>query len=176
MLFRSSLTVGTGTVTAGNIVNSNANGIGNIGSSTVYYNTGFLKATTAQYADLAENYAADAGYTPGTVLVFGGNNEVTISSSNADVRVAGVVSTDPAHLMNSCLEAEFPIAVALTGRVPCRVIGTIAKGDRIVASHIPGVAMAMKHDEYQPGSIIGKALEDYNSDEEGVITVVIGKN
>ena len=82
----SSLTVSTGNISGGNIVNNNANGVGNIGSATVYFNTVFGKATTAQYADLAELYSADAKYAPGTVLVFGGNNEVTISTASADPR------------------------------------------------------------------------------------------
>jgi hypothetical protein len=166
-----SLTVTTGSVTAGNIINGNANGVGNIGSSTVYYNTGFLKATTAQYADLAENYSADAKYSPGTVLVFGGNNEVTIASTDADVRVAGVVSTNPAHLMNSTLDAEHVAAVALTGRVPAKVVGTIRKGDMMVTAgngHAQACAAPVM------GTVIGKALQDFDGDS-GTIEIVVGR-
>ena len=153
----------------------------NLGSASYRFATVYGVAfsgtsTTAKYADLAEKYLADAEYISGTVLDFGGNSEVTISTQSHSVRTAGIVSTDPAFLMNSELEGTFVVSVALTGRVPCRVIGTIAKGDRLVASHIPGVAMAMIDEAYQPGSIIGKALEDYNSDQEGVIIVVVGKN
>ena len=169
------LTVGTGTITGGNIVNSNANGTGNIGSSTVYFNTVFAKATSAQYADLAEKYVADKQYEIGTVLRFGGINEVTESDSYHDTRIAGTVSENPAYLMNSGLDSANTVAVALLGRVPCRVVGTIVKGDRLVSSEIRGVATVLDSESYQPGCIIGKALEAYNSDEPGVIEIVVGR-
>jgi hypothetical protein len=165
------LTVGTGSVTAGNIINSNANGIGNIGSATVYFNTVFGKATTAQYADLAENYSADAEYAPGTVLVFGGNNEVTISSVDADARVAGVISTNPAHLMNSTLNAEHVAAVALTGRVPTNVVGSVRKGDMMVTA---GNGHAQACATPAMGTVIGKALQDFDGDS-GTIEIVVGR-
>jgi hypothetical protein len=132
-------------------------------------------ASQAEYADLAERYLSDAEYTPGTLLEFGGDQEVTRTSISHSVRVAGVVSTNPAYLMNSGLEGTFVTSVALTGRVPCSVVGTIRKGDRLVASDIPGVATAMDTARYQPGSIVGKALEDYNSEDVGIITVVVGR-
>jgi trimeric autotransporter adhesin len=87
-----------------------------------------------------------------------------------------VVSTAPAYEMNTQLEGELVVQVALTGRVPCRVIGTIHKGDLLVASDIPGVAMVLDMNNYQPGCIIGKALQEYDSQTVGVITVVVGKN
>jgi len=127
-------------------------------------------ATVAQYADLAERYTSDIVYEPGTVLVFGGAKEVTSSTEANDRRVAGVVSTNPAHLMNSVLEG---IDVALTGRVPCKVVGIVKKGDLMVTSHVPGVAMA--NNDPKMGTVIGKALEDYNSPEVGVIEVVVGR-
>ena len=127
-------------------------------------------ATVAQYADLAERYTSDAEYEPGTVLVFGGDKEVTQSTQPSDRRVAGVVSTNPAHLMNSVLEG---IDVALTGRVPCKVVGMVKKGDMMVTSHIPGVAMA--NNDPSIGTVIGKALEDYQSTEIGIIEVVVGR-
>jgi hypothetical protein len=165
------LSAGTGTITGGNIVNSNANGIGNIGSSTVYFNTVFGKATTAQYADLAENYSADAEYAPGTVLIFGGDNEVTISVSDANARVAGVVSTNPAHLMNSTLEAEHVAAVALTGRVPTNVVGSVRKGDMMVTA---GNGHAQACATPAMGTVIGKALQDFDGDC-GTIEIVVGR-
>ena len=88
------------------IINGGSTGVGNIGSSSVPFNTIFAKATTAQYADLAEKYTADAEYAPGTVLVFGGTAEVTVNAVDADRRVAGVVSTNPSYTMNGGLEAE----------------------------------------------------------------------
>jgi hypothetical protein len=171
----SSLTVTTGTLTGGNIVNGNANGVGNIGSSTTYFNTVFAKATSAQYADLAEMYQADSEYTPGTVLDFGGSDEVTITTQSHSTQVAGIVSTNPSYLMNSTLTCANAVQVALVGRVPCHVIGTIAKGDRLVSSSVPGIATRLNMEQYQPGCIIGKALEAYDSETIGTIEVAIGR-
>jgi hypothetical protein len=166
----------SGAISAGGgVVNTAGNGVSNIGSSSAYFNTVFAKATSAQYADLAEMYAADAHYIPGTVIEFGGDKEVTTSTASHSTRVAGIVSTNPSYLMNSTLSGDHPVQVALIGRVPCRVVGTIAKGDRIVASHLPGVATVLNADLYIPGCIIGKALEDYNSESEGVIEVAVGR-
>jgi len=128
-------------------------------------------ANTAYYADLAEKYLPDAEYAPGTVVIFGGVNEITQSTMANDRRVAGVISTMPAWGMNEKLEGG--IFVALTGRVPTKVIGTIEKGDLIVSSNTPGVAMA--NNDPKMGTIIGKALEAYNSGEVGEIEVVIGR-
>jgi hypothetical protein len=171
----SALTVGVGNVTCGNIVNSNANGVGNIGSSSLYFNTVFAKATSAQYADLAEMYSADADYPPGTVVEFGGTKEVTISTASHSTQVAGIISTNPSYLMNAALVCASAVEVALVGRVPCRVIGTIFKGDRLVASDLAGVATVLDQDLYEPGCIIGKALEEYNSDQVGTIEVAVGR-
>jgi hypothetical protein len=169
----SSLTVSTGTITGGNIVNANGNGVGNIGSSSLYFNTVFAKATSAQYADLAENYRADAEYEPGTVLEFGGDEEVTISTTDSSKRVAGVVSTNPAYLMNAGLGGKHIAAVALTGRVPVKVAGPVAKGDLMV-SNGNGQARACVDAVPVVGTIIGKSLENFTGGE-GTIEVVIGK-
>ena len=170
-----SLTVTTGTITGGNIVNGNGNGVGNIGSSTTYFNTVFAKATSAQYADLAEMYCADAEYAPGTVVEFGGSEEITITTESHSTRTAGIISTNPSYLMNSTLTCTNALEVALVGRVPCQVTGTIKKGDRLVSSSIPGVATCLDMAQYQPGCIIGKALEDYNSETVGTIEVAVGR-
>ena len=167
-----SLTVTTGNITGGNIVNGNGNGIGNIGSSTVFFNTVFAKATSAQYADLAEKYESDAEYAPGTVLEFGGDKEVTLSVEAGSTRVAGVVSTNPSYIMNAGLTAEHVAMVALQGRVPCRVVGTVRKGDMMVAA---GNGAARVDNSARAGSIIGKALENFDG-AEGTIEVVIGRN
>lgn len=167
---------GTGAiVVAKNIVNGQANGVGNIGSSTTYFNTIFAKATSAQYADLAEMYSADTVYAPGTVVEFGGKQEITISSCTHSTRVAGIISTNPSYLMNSAQEGEYMLPVALTGRVPCKVVGIIHKGDRLVAGSMPGVAITFDGQLYEPGCIIGKALEDYQSAEVGTIEVAVGR-
>lgn len=133
-------------------------------------------ASSAKYADLAEKYLADKHYEPGTVLAFGGVNEVTETRFEADTRIAGVVSTDPAYTMNADLNDINAATVALIGRVPCRVIGQVSKGDMLVSSALPGVAMAWSDETADPrlGAIIGKSLEDKASNELGVIEVVIG--
>jgi hypothetical protein len=168
----SSLTVSTGSVTAGSIINANANGVGNIGSSSTYFNTVFAKATSAQYADLAEKYEADAEYAPGTVLEFGGSKEVTVSVEAGSTRVAGVVSTNPSYIMNAGLSAEHVAMVALQGRVPCRVVGPVAKGDMMVSA---GNGSARVDNSARAGTIIGKSLENFDG-AEGTIEVVIGRN
>jgi len=139
---------------------------------TNQWSTIYGRATTAQYADLAEIYTSDSKYPPGTVVIFGGYSEVTISTSSHDPRIAGVVSTNPAYLMNS---TESGVEVALTGRVPCQVLGPVAKGDRLVASDIPGVAQVLDIIHYQPGCIIGKALEPIENAEISTIEVVVGR-
>ena len=162
-------------VTPAGIWNDQANGVGNIGSSTNYFNTVFAKATSAQYADVAERYLADANYPIGTVLVFGGSHEVTQSQIDHTTAIAGTVSDKPAYVMNTGLEGEYVTTVALLGRVPVRVIGTIKPGDLLVASELPGIATSLVKDRYAPGCVIGKALESYDSQREGVIEVVVGR-
>ena len=125
-------------------------------------------STTAQYADLAEKYATDADIEVGTVVCFGGDAEVTTCMTDADRRVAGVISTDPAYMMNSEAEGQY---VALTGRVPCKVIGPVQKGDMMVSA---GNGMARAEADPKLGSVIGKALEDFDG-VEGVIEVVVGR-
>jgi len=119
---------------------------------------------------LAEKYTTDAAYKPGTVLVFGGDKEVTVTTQTMDRRVAGVVSTNPAYSMNNEIEG---VLIALQGRVPCKVIGTIKKGDMLITSGIEGVATSS--DDPKLGSVIGKALENYDSQSIGVIEVAIGR-
>jgi hypothetical protein len=131
----------------------------------------FAKATSAQYADLAEMYCADAKYPPGTVLSFGGNQEVTISTVPGDRRIAGVVSTNPSYLMNSTLDCDCAVELALTGRVPTQVIGPVRKGDMMVAA---GNGQARAEVNPAIGTVIGKALEDFDGDT-GVIEVVVGR-
>jgi hypothetical protein len=126
----------------------------------------------ATYADLAERYVADAQYEPGTVLVFGGEYEVSISGEDSSHRVAGVVSTEPAYLMNSECQGEYVVDLALIGRVPVKVMGPIRKGDLIVTSENAGYGKA--NNEARAGTIIGKALEHMN-ELDGVVEVLIGR-
>ena len=156
-----------------NIINSNANGVGNIGSATGYFNTVFAKATSAQYADVAEYYLADADYPIGTVLIIGGDQEVTQSNMVGQTSIAGTVSENPGVLMNRGLTGEHVAAVALLGRVPCRVIGPVNKGDLLMSSEISGVACKMEN--YAPGCVIGKALENYPTETEGTIEIMVGR-
>jgi hypothetical protein len=123
----------------------------------------------AVYADIAEKYSADNQYESGTVVMFGGTAEVTIASSPKTTKVAGIVTTNPAQILNDSLENS--VAIALIGRVPCKVVGAIFKGDMLVVSKIPGVLMASATPT--PGSIVAKAMEFYNSDEVGVIEVMV---
>jgi len=166
----SNVSVGTGTITGGNIVNANGNAVGNIGSASNYFNTVFAQATSAQYADLAENYLADAAYAPGTVVVFGGEQEITVTTEAADERVAGVISTNPAYLMNS---GEPGLPVALRGKVPVRVVGPVTKGDSLVTSTTPGAAFSVGRERVYGQAVFAKSLESNNSDGEKVILAVI---
>ena len=125
-------------------------------------------ATSARYADLAENYEADAEYEAGTVVKFGGEKEITATDSESDSAVVGVISTDPAHLMNAdCPGIALPVALA--GRVPCKVNGPVAKGDLLVSAQ---GGMAKADNAAQAGHIIGKAISA-NEDGEGVIEVLV---
>ena len=123
----------------------------------------------ATYADLAEYYEADQLYAPGTVLEFGGEKEVTIAQDGT-TRVAGVVSTDPAYGMNAKCPG-IAVALALQGRVPCKVRGAIRKGDMMVSA---GDGYARPWNNPQMGTVIGKALENFDG-IEGVIEVAVGR-
>jgi hypothetical protein len=181
----------TGNVT-GNLTSSGANSMGtlamggtltskaivpdtddayDIGTSSVGYSTVHAKATSAQYADLAEIYKTDSTYDVGTVMIFGGEKEVTQSTSSNDTRVAGVISEHPAYLMNNKSEGQ---AIALVGKVKCKVHGTISKGDLLTTcEEHPGCAKTTASPVL--GSIVGKAMEDKASDGESVILISVGR-
>ena len=170
------LSVSTGTITVGNIVCGAGNLVGSIGNATTWFGNAYVKAVNAFYADLAEMYCADTTYPPGTVVEFGGTSEITVTTTTHSTAVAGIISTNPSYLMNSTIACEVnALEVALVGRVPCRVVGTIRKGDRLVSSSMPGVATVLEMDKYEPGCIVGKALEDYDSIVDGVIEVAVGR-
>ena len=131
-------------------------------------------SSTAKYADLAERYTADADYEPGTVVELGGEQEVTQTTRPRSVAIAGIVSTDPAYLMNSDLENG--VSIALLGRVPCKVVGKINKGDILVSSLIHGHAEAHKDLHNPPaGSAIGKAIGSKDDEDPGVVEVLVGR-
>jgi hypothetical protein len=140
-----------------------------LGSSSYKWNNVYGKATSAVYADLAEVYAADRDYEPGTVVEFGGTSEITEATAGSK-RVAGVISTNPGYLMNSEASGDFMLPVALQGRVPCKVRGPVRKGDMMISA---GDGYAIANDDPKLGQVIGKALEDIEGD--GIIEVVVGR-
>ena len=150
-----------------------------LGSSTKRYNEVYAvtfkgEATSAQYADLAENYLADEEYDEGTVLVFGGAQEVTTFNQKANPSIAGVVSNHPAYLMNSELQGDHVVAVALKGRVPVKVIGQVSKGDVLIHSETPGHAEAASDSMNVNGpSCIGIAITDKEDVNAGVVEAMI---
>ena len=155
---------------------SDANNTRDLGAAgnrwaTIYATTFNGTATQAQYADMAEVYSADADYEPGTVVKIGGEKEITMTTEHADTEVFGVISTNPAYLMNS--EAE-GLPVAMTGRVPVKVIGKIKKGQRLVSSDVPGLAWAVDDAEYDVRAIIGRSLEEKADGNEGIVEAVVG--
>lgn len=154
------------------ILGDNTTNLGIVGYkfNNVFANIFHGLSTSAQYADLAENYAADANYEPGTVLEFGGVSEVT-EAAEATVKVAGIVSTNPAHVMNSALVADHIATLSLQGRVPCKVRGPIRKGAMLVSA---GNGYAKAVETAAMGSVIGKALEDFDQ-LQGIIEVVVGR-
>ena len=137
-----------------------------------------MPATQAVYADLAERYAADAYYAAGTVLSIGANEEVTLATGEKTTDVFGVVSTRPGFMMNSAAgDDETHPYIAMSGRVPVMAIGEVRKGQRLVVSNIPGVAIGLDEDELLSTStlaIIGRALENKKSITLGMILTVVG--
>jgi hypothetical protein len=158
-------------VATGNIVPSaNLVATNNIGSDTAWWNAFYGKSVQAQYADLAENYTADADYQPGTVVVFGGDQEITVTETFADVRVAGVISSNPAYLMNA---ASSGLPVALRGRVPVQVLGTVSKGDLLVTSAQAGFAQSIGQNNSYGAAVFAKSLVTDGSNGSKIIEAVI---
>ena len=120
---------------------------------------------------MAEIYESDADYESGTVVIFGGEKEITISNMGSDPRIAGVISENPAYVMNSDATG---LPVALMGKVKCKVVGTIKKGD-MLTTHSQHSGVARKAVTPVIGAVIGKALEDYDSTEIGTINIVAGR-
>jgi hypothetical protein len=155
------------------ITKLNGNGVGNIGSSSLYFNTIFAKATSAQYADVAERFAADQVYVPGTVVELGGAAEITQAVEELSENVFGVISTQAAYLMNAAAGTdETHPPIAMTGRVPVRVVGSVKKGDRLVSAG-NGLARAAKSGEATAFNVIGRALEDRLEASEGVVEAIV---
>ena len=125
----------------------------------------------ATYADLAEYYAGDSNIEPGTVIEFGGTQEVQICNSYMSRLVAGIVTTKPAYIMNTDISCEYPIAIALQGRVPAKVIGPVKRGDMMVSSN-NGHAISCKSPNM--GTVLGKALTDFDG-KTGIIEIMVGR-
>jgi hypothetical protein len=171
------LTTGTaffaGNVSTIGIEKTGTNAIGNIGSSSNYFNRVFATATTALYADVAERFAADELLEPGTVVELGGTKEITRSTVDLSENVFGVISTRPAYTMNGGAgEDDTHPAVAMTGRVPVKCVGTIRKGDRLVSAG-EGVARAAQPGEATAFNVIGRSLENKHTPELGTIEAIV---
>ena len=132
-------------------------------------------ATSAQYADIAERFAADAPMTEGAVVMLGGTQEITETSEELSEKVFGVISSKPAYMMNSAAgNNESHPFVAMTGRTPVRVIGAVNKGDRIVSSSVKGTARAAKTGEsINPFHVIGRALESKSDAGIGMVNCFV---
>ena len=155
------------------IAKSGTNAVGNIGSSSNYFNRVFATATTALYADVAERFAADEIMEPGTVVELGGTKEITKATADLSDQVFGVISTNPAFTMNGGAgEDDTHPAVAMTGRVPVKIVGRVKKGDRLVSAG-NGVARAAEPGEATAFNVIGRSLVDKTTPEPGTIEAIV---
>lgn len=167
----------TGNITAlninANLLTNNISTGSNTNPGTITGNWTLTAGSRLQatYADLAEYYAGDAHYPAGTILDFGGEFEVTIAGIESN-KIAGVVSADPAYVMNGMINCDHPIAIALQGRVPCKVKGKVRKGDMMISAGDGYAKAAITAPNM--GTVIGKALANFDG-EEGVIEVVVGR-
>jgi hypothetical protein len=166
-------TVYANVVSVNSIAKTGTNAVGNIGSSSNYFNQVFATATTALYADVAERFAADEVLEPGTVVELGGVNEITRAKADLSENVFGVISTRPAYTMNGGAgdDATHP-KVAMTGRVPVKVIGCVRKGDRLVSAG-SGIARAAQAGEITAFNVIGRSLVDKLTTESGTIEAIV---
>jgi hypothetical protein len=163
----------TATVGVRDITNLQADGVGNIGSASLAFNTVHAKATSAQYADMAERFHADAEYAPGTIVELGGINEITLAVDELSEKVFGVVSTQPAYLMNGNAGSNVTHPpIAMSGRVPVNVIGFVTKGDRLVSAG-NGLARAGNLDELSSFNVIGRALESKADEDIGSLEAIV---
>lgn len=158
------------------IANGGTSGVGNIGTVAKPFNTIFARATSAQYADVAERFAADEPLTPGTVVELGGLKEITRAVRELSEEVFGVISTLPGFLLNGTAGSdETHPPVAVNGRVPVRVIGKCRKGDRLVSAG-NGLARAATRGEITAFNVLGRALENKTTDSEGLVEAIVKLN
>jgi hypothetical protein len=169
-------TVYANVVSVNSIAKTGTNAVGNIGSSANYFNQVFATATTALYADVAERFEADALLEPGTVVELGGIKEITKANHDLSENVFGVISTRPAYTMNGGAgEDDTHPRVAMTGRVPVKVIGYVKKGDRLVSAG-SGQARAAQPGEATAFNVIGRSLVDKPTPEPGTIEAIVTIN
>jgi hypothetical protein len=173
-IFGSNAIASFGNALAVNSINKlGANLVGNIGSSSNYFNQIFAQATTALYADVAERFASDQVYEPGTVVELGGSAEITVVNEELSDRVFGVISTRPAFTMNGGAgDNNTHPPVAMTGRVPVKVVGPVRKGDRLVSAG-NGIARSAASHEVTAFNTIGRALVDKNDNGVGTVEAIV---
>jgi hypothetical protein len=177
----------TGNITGANFVSTGAANLGSLRTTVITAGANTTPGTItgtwtltagstlqSTYADLAEYYVIDRGATAGTVVEFGGSEEIQVCDTVMSRRVAGVITTNPAFIMNKDggLPGQARAAVALQGRVPCKVIGIVRKGDLMVSA---GNGCAASSDEPTIGSVIGKSLVDKLTTEPGIIEIAVGR-
>jgi|694.fasta_scaffold02880_8 hypothetical protein len=163
----------TGILSVNSITHTGTNAVGNIGSSSSYFDQVFATATTALYADVAERFAADEVLEAGTVVELGGTAEITRSLTELSDNVFGVISTRPAYTMNGGAgEDDTHPKVAMTGRVPVKVTGYVKKGDRLVSAG-NGVARSALPGEATAFNVIGRSLVDKPTQESGTIEAIV---
>jgi hypothetical protein len=173
VVFTNSTTFFAGSVSVPSIDKTGSNAVGNIGSSSNYFNRVFATATTALYADVAERFAADEILAPGTVVELGGSKEITRARDDLTECVFGVISTRPAYTMNGGAgDDDTHPAVAMTGRVPVQVVGAVRKGDRLVSAG-NGYARSAKPGEATAFNVIGRALVDKLDPDQGTIEAIV---
>ena len=169
-VMRDGSTTITGTITP------SANAAINLGSSTAWFANIYGVSMQAKYADLAERFEADAEYDAGTVVELGGSAEITAVSAELSEKVFGVISTKAAYLMNagSGDDTTHP-PVALSGRVPVKVTGIVRKGDRLVSAG-NGIARSGTKEEITPWNVIGRALQDKETESFGIVEAIVKIN
>ena len=171
----------TGITTVSNKILPSVTGTIDIGASGTKFgnvHANYLVGTsvTAQYADLAERFEADAVYTPGTIVELGGAKEITRAVHELSESVFGVISTAAAYLMNAGAGSNTTHpAVAVSGRVPVRVIGQVKKGDRLVSAG-NGLARSADRTEITAFNVIGRALADKTTQDEGTVEAIVKLN
>ena len=161
-----------GSVQIQGVLRPDGNGTRDLGTTGARFATIYGTSTSAQYADVAEMFRSDAQYAPGTIVALGGVEEVTKVNQELSDQVFGVISTQPAYLMNDSVDGA-PIAVA--GRVPVRVVGTINKGDRLVSAG-NGLARAAAPSEANSFNVIGRAIQTKTTLEEGTVEAFVTIN